>query len=187
MVHPRVNEIFARANERRGVNEIFARANERRGVNEISVSNFLHSLVVTCIFLFFYPTHKHSLLKWPTSSVLTLRLQRSETYHFSKPCCGAINCVYDIIRINFTERCHVWLTPQAESLPCSVWGSCAPVRSTETTVLSQVLFSISSEHQTHEHWSDLPYQSKCRPQKSKYGSSLFLIFACCQFGIDWNV
>jgi len=41
----------------RWVDEIFAKANERRGVNEISVPNFLHPLVVTRIVLFFYPRH----------------------------------------------------------------------------------------------------------------------------------
>jgi len=42
MFHPRVNEIFARVNERTGVNE----------VNEFSVVKFLHPLL-----LVFNPTH----------------------------------------------------------------------------------------------------------------------------------
>jgi len=50
-------------------------------VIEFSIANFLHLLV-----LGFLPNKHHRLwIKRRNSSVLTLRLKKSATYHFSKP------------------------------------------------------------------------------------------------------
>ena len=57
MVHPRVNNIFARVNERRGRKD------------EFPVAQFLHPLVLV--------SFSQSLTKWWTSSVVNLRLKQA--------------------------------------------------------------------------------------------------------------
>jgi len=49
-----------------------------------------------------------------------------------------------------------------EFLLCSVWASCNPAQrlSGRIASLSKVSFSILSENQAHEHWSQKPFQLK---------------------------
>jgi len=74
MVHPRVNEIFARVNE-------------RKGVNEISVANFLYPKI-PCICLVFFTQNisaimnkmaKFKLCNFASSAVNNLSLQKNRT------------------------------------------------------------------------------------------------------------
>jgi len=92
IVHPRVNEFFLRLNERRGVNEIY-------------VPKCVYSLEKYIYFVFLPNTKQHSWIKWRTSSVLTLRLQQSSTYHFKKMLYVASNCIYN-------DTMNIWCTAE---------------------------------------------------------------------------
>ena len=69
MVHPRVNEIFARVNETRGVNKGWMKF-----LFLILCVLWKHVLV-----LFLFKTYQQSWIKWRTSSILALHLQQSAT------------------------------------------------------------------------------------------------------------
>ena len=102
------------------VNEIFARVIERRGVNEFSVAKFLHPLVP----VFLLNTHQQSWIKWLVPSVPTLHLQQSATHHFRKIVlrCNWLPLCHNrdrIIGIGSTERCRILLTRVTESVLCS--------------------------------------------------------------------
>jgi len=87
-------------------------------VNKIYVPNSLYFLI-TCICLVFFPkAYQQSWIKWLTSSVLTLRLNSQQLITSEKPYYGAINWVYYVMWIDFTERCHDLFNRVVESLLC---------------------------------------------------------------------
>jgi len=94
--------------------------------------------------------------------------------------------------IDFTVRYHALFSLVVESLLCSL--HVCPVG-----LLLCKSYPIESQYFQKFHFQSAvktrhlniieqqPYQSRRRPNQSKYRSSLFVIFACYQFGSDSNI
>jgi len=102
------------------VNEIFARVNERRGVNEISARNSLYPLV-TCICFVVLPQLINNHEQNDELQAFELRVFSSQQRNTSeKPHYGPINCECHVMTIDFTERWHASFSRVVESLLCSL-------------------------------------------------------------------
>jgi len=123
------------------VNENVARVNERIGVNEMSVPNFLYPLVTCICFAFLTQNLSAIVNKSQTSSVLTLCLQQSATYHFRKAVlwCNSLCLLCNGDRFHREMPCFIQLSGGISAV-LSMWASCTlvPKVSVRIAVLSKV-------------------------------------------------
>ena len=179
MVHLRVNKIFSGMNERRGVGEGWI--------------YFLFSIICILrwhafVLFFFYPKHINN--RELQASFWVFNSQQLHTSEY--PYYGPVSCVYYVMGIDFTVRYHALFSLVVESLLCSL--HVCPVG-----LLLCKSYPIESQYFQKFHFQSAvktrhlniieqqPYQSRRRPNQSKYRSSLFVIFACYQFGSDSNI
>ena len=125
-------------------------------VIEFSVAKLLRPLVL----VFLPNTFQQSCIKWPTSSVLTLRLKQPATYHLRRTVLhDAVNYLHAMIAVD-SVPCFTYSSDGISAVPA--WTSCTPERRLpgRIAVLTKVSFSISGDNQTREHWSEWPYHLK---------------------------
>jgi len=108
MVHPRLNQIFARMNERTGLNEDWMK------FLLLSFASSDH-----CFFTHHISAIMNEMTNFKLPKFLFKAVSNSNTL-WGKPYYDASNYLYDT-GIDFTERWHFLFTRVTESLLCSAW------------------------------------------------------------------